>query len=55
MNRIAEFKKISKEQFLADGARLLPDYSEAELSQMYEDIRLPHQAPQAMTFIFPAP
>ena len=44
MNRIAEFKKISKEQFLADGARLLPDYSEAELSQMYEDIRLPKRA-----------
>ena len=40
MNRIAEFKKILKEQFLADGARLLPNYSEAELSQMYEDIRL---------------
>jgi len=44
VNRIAEFKKISKEQFLADGARLLPDYSEAELSQMYEDIRLPKRA-----------
>ena len=44
MNRIAEFKKISKEQFLADGARLLPNYSEAELSQMYEDIRLPKRA-----------
>ena len=29
MNRIAEFKKISKVQFLADVARLLPDYSEA--------------------------
>ena len=44
MNRIAEFKKISKEQFLADGARLLPNYTEAELSQMYEDIRLPKRA-----------
>ena len=31
MNRIAEFKKISKEQFLTDGAKLLPNYSEAEL------------------------
>ena len=44
MNRIAEFKKISKEQFLADGARHLPNYSEAELSQMYEDIRQPKRA-----------
>lgn len=44
MQKIAKFEKVSLEQFLKDSKRLLYDYSEKEIADIYEKINLPQRA-----------
>ena len=44
MNRIAQFSKVSKENFLAAIADDYAQFSEAEAQQMYETLSLPKRA-----------
>lgn len=44
MRRIAQFFKVSKQQFLDSMKESFPQYSEEELTDMYERIDLPHRA-----------
>lgn len=44
MNKISQFFKVSKDRFMSDSAGLLPDYTEEQRSEMYDNIRLPARA-----------
>lgn len=44
MQGIAKFEKVSLEQFLKDSKRLLYDYSEEEIANIYDNIVLPIRA-----------
>ena len=44
MKRIAQFFKVSKEQFLGAMKEEYPEYSEQDLLDMYESIKLPKRA-----------
>ena len=44
MNRVAEFKKVSKEEFLKDFTDTFPDYSDEHVMQIYEELKLPKRA-----------
>lgn len=44
MQRIAQFFKVSEDQFLNACREDFPQYSEKELRQIYEEIKLPHRA-----------
>ena len=44
MQKIAKFEKVSLEQFLKDSKKLLYDYSEKEIADIYEKINLPQRA-----------
>ena len=44
MNRIAKFEKVSKDLFVQAIKDDFPEYSDAQVDQMYEDIKLPKRA-----------
>lgn len=44
MNRVAEFKKVSKERFIADIIDSFPKVKKDEAEKMYEEITLPKRA-----------
>jgi len=44
MRRIAQFEKVSLEQFLSAAKGDFPQYSEDELKEIYENIKLPKRA-----------
>ena len=44
MNRVAEFKKVSKEEFLKDFTDTFPAYSDEHVMQIYEELKLPKRA-----------
>lgn len=44
MQRIAKFHKVSPEQFVKDFMGDFPNYSEAEVMEIYEQIKLPARA-----------
>lgn len=44
MNRIAKFEKVSKDLFVQAIKDDFPEYSDAQIDQMYEDIKLPKRA-----------
>lgn len=44
MQRIAEFMKVSKEQFMSSMKESYPQYSEADILDMYDSIQLPRRA-----------
>lgn len=44
MKRIAQFLRVSKENFVSAVREDFPGYTEAEIRQMYEEIKLPQRA-----------
>ena len=44
MNKIAQFEKVSFEQFKKDWLDVFPQTNECDLKQIYEDIKLPQRA-----------
>lgn len=44
MRRIAKFHKVSPEQFLSGMQDSFPEYTEADIRDMYESIELPRRA-----------
>ena len=44
MNKIGGFKKVSYEQFAADIKDVFPDFSEDNLREIYDGIKLPKRA-----------
>ena len=41
MKRIAKFYKVSKERFTEDLNEAVPGFTEAEINEIYEQIKLP--------------
>lgn len=46
MQRVAKFHKVSEQQFTGAMAEAFPQYTEADLKDMYENIELPRRATQ---------
>lgn len=44
MHRIAQFMKVSKEQFVSSMREEFPQYTEADIEDMYESLALPARA-----------
>lgn len=44
MQRVAKFYKVSEQQFTGAMAEAFPQYTEADLKEMYENIELPRRA-----------